>query len=552
MPILVYNSGMNNNTGNESAPGNEMSVDLDKTLSDKPTDFSNAGMIGKAHREQINHPETDILMDMIMADACGGDQCSKSFKILGKDQKVYGVKYLADNLPAVQFVSQFYLELIAHGGLLAKDASNQKKLDNWLAEKNYTGQTNGNVIREALHHSIIYGYAGLRKIGSTISFVPADHFKIWKMPALMKDKYGNSRPIPGIKAAVVYEVRLKGEGDVIEDKERDGAHEWIHDKNKNTLKNLIKDQEWTEGVDGSFFHDDDYDGAMTDDVFIPKENFCHLRHSDEGEYGRSPLTKDRLRTTLIVDYIRNVIDEVGNDGTDYMMYLKQRGVAGASLTSMLSTSTADTSIKASVDGKQVKTATEKQMEVARTLARKLKRTAKTRFAIISQDWVERIEKLEGTVHLNEYLSILTNAKATIADIYGIPAMLAGTDGGGWSTGMSALIPFTLERTIKPFQHRYADQLSDIINACAGIKGGVKFKELDWSDERERAEIDKIKAETEKALAEANSKKVTDAKTMKETKLLTKEGVNGSNQNQMPQAKTATKTAAKKPAAKKTV
>lgn len=542
---MIYNWGMDTNTGNEASPGNDMSVNMDEILDNKQSDFSNAGMIGEAHREQLNHPESDILMEMIMADACGGDQCSKSFKILGKDQKVYGVKYLADNLPAVQFVSQFYLELIAHGGLLAKDASNQKKLDAWLAKKNYTGQTNGNVIREALHHSIIYGYAGLRKIGSTVSFVPADHFKIWKMPAMMQDGKGNSRPIPGIKAPVVYEIRLKGDGDVIEDKEKDGAREWVDDKNKNTLKQLIQDQEWQEGVDGSFFHDDDYDGATTDDVFVPKENFCHLRHSDEGEYGRSPLTKDRLRTTLIVDYIRNVIDEVGNDGTDYMMYLKQRGVAGASLTSMLSTSTADTTIKASVDGKQVKTATEKQMEVARTLAKKLKRTAKTRFAIISQDWVDKIEKLEGTVHLNEYLSILTNAKATIADIYGIPAMLAGTDGGGWSTGMSALIPFTLERTIKPFQHRYADQLSDIINACAGIKGGVTFKELDWTDERERAEIDKIKAETEKALAEANSKKVADAKVAKETKLLTKEGVNGTNNNQFPQAKTNNKKTTRK-------
>lgn len=542
MPVLIYNWGMEKN---------DKQVNMDAALEEARSilgetqnDASNAGMIGEAHREQINHPEADIMMEMLMADACGGDQCSKSFKILGKDNNVYGVKYLADNLPAVQFVSQFYLELIAHGGLLAKDASNQAKLDKWLATKNYTGQTNGNVIREALHHSIIYGYAGLRKIGNTVSFVPADHFKIWKMPAVM-----NGRPIPGIKAAVVYEVKLKGDGEVIEDKEKDGPKEHIPDEKKYTLKQLIKDQEWVEGVDGSFFADDDHDGAMTDDVFVPAENFCHLRHSDEGTYGRSPLTKDRLRTTLIVDYIRNVIDEVGNDGTDYMMYLKQRGAAGASLTSMLSTSTADATIKASVDGKQVKTANQKQMEIARQLARKLKRTAKTRFAIISQDWVEKIEKLEGTVHLNEYLSILTNAKATIADIYGIPAMLAGTDGGGWSTGMSALIPFTLERTIKPFQHRYAEQLSDLINSCADIKGGVTFKELDWSDERERAEIDKIKAETEKALAEANSKKVTDEKTKKETRLLNSDGVNGAK-NQLAPTSSSSSSSKKKSSTKK--
>ena len=496
-------------------------INLDEQK-DKQEDFSNSSMIGEAHRQPQYHPDADVMMEMILADACGGDQCSKSFKILGKDQIAYGVQYLADNLPAVQFVSQFYLELIVHGGLIAKDSYNQKKLDEWLQEKNYTGQTNGNVIREALHHSIIYGYSGLRKIGNTISFVPANHFKIWNMPATI-----NGRPIPGIKAPVVYEVKLKSEMS-IEDKEQSKPVEILPDSGSYTLKELVKTQDWVEGVDGSFFADDERDGAATDDVFIFKENFCHLRHSDDGEYGRSPLTKDRLRTTLIVDYIRNVIDEVGNDGTDYMMYLKSRGVAGASLTSMLTASSSDASIKASIDGKQVKAANEKQMEIAKNLARKLKRTAKTRFAIISQDWVERIEKLEGTVHLPEYLSILNNAKATIADIYGIPAMLAGTDGGGWSTGMSALIPFTLERTIKPFQQRYAEQLSDIINACAGIKGGVKFQEVDWSDERERAEIDKIKAETEKALAEANNKKADEMKLKKETSLMSKATLAGQN------------------------
>lgn len=498
-------------------------INLDSEIKDKRNEFSNAGMIEEAHREQLNSPESDVLMEMIMADACGGDQCSKNFKILGKDQIAYGVKYLADNLPAVQFVSQFYLELIIHGGLVAKDASNQAKLDKWLTEKNYSGQTNGNVIREAIHHSIIYGYSGLRNVLGTVSFVPSDRFRIWKMPATAGER---KRPIPGIKVPVVYEIDTHGDGEEIEQKEKDGARQWVPDNTPYTLKSLIEDQEWIEGVDGSLFPDDGVDGASTTRVFVPADDFCHLRHSDEGVYGRSPLTKDRLRTTLIVDYIRNVIDEVGNDGTDYMMYLKQRNIAGASLTSMMSVSAADTSIKASVDGKQLKTANEKQMTVAKKLASKLKRTAKTRFAIISQDWVDKIEKLEGTVQLSQYLSILNNAKATIADIYGIPALLAGTDGGGWSTGMSALIPFVLERTIKPFQHRYAEQLSDIINECAGIRGGVKFLEIDWSDERERAEIDKIKAETEKALAEANSKKVTDAKTKKETKLLTSDGVNG--------------------------
>ena len=413
-------------------------VDLDKELNNKAVDFSSApaaGMIGQAHREQ-GGPDADLLMDLIVADACGGDSCSKSFKVIGQDKMAYGVQFLADNLPAVQFVSQFYLELIVHGGLVAKDQFNQEKLNKWLMQRNPLGQTNGNVIREALHHSIIYGYSGLRKIGNDIVFVPADHFKIWKIPATM-----NGRPIPGVKAPLVYEIKMK-DTIGIEEKEKDRNNEINLDGDAYNLRKVIEEKEWVEGVDGSLFPDDDKDGALTDDVFVPAKNFCHIRHSDEGDYGRSPLTKDRLRTTLIVDYIRNVIDEVGNDGTDYMMYLKQRGIAGASLNSMISSAAANTAIAASVDGKQAKTANDKQMEVAKSLARKLKRTAKTRFAIISQDWVEKIEKLEGTVRLPDYITVLNDSKGVVADIYGIPALLAGSSGGGWSTGMSALIPFT--------------------------------------------------------------------------------------------------------------
>ncbi len=183
------------------------------------------------------------------------------------------------------------------------------------------------------------------------------------------------------------------------------------------------------------------------------------------------------------------------------------------------------------------------MEAARVLAKKLKRTQKTRIGIVDKNWVEQIEKLDGTVKLSDYKSIMDDAKGVVADIYGIPAMLAGSSGGGWSTGMSALIPFTLERTIKPFQQRYAAQLSQIICACAGINGPIKFKELNWEDEKTKSEIEKIKAETEKLLAEAG-------KSSKETRLLTKEGVNGSNNQNSNSSSATKKTSTKTPSSKK--
>ena len=477
---------------------------MDKTneLSEQLNEIEKFDSIGMSHQSQagwINSHDSDMMMDQIMYEMFSCKSDCESIDKLAKNKPTYTVEFLADNLPAVQFVCQFYLELIIHGGIIAKDAHNQEKLDRWLSTYNPLGQTNGNVLRQALLSSILYGYSGLRKVFNNILYVAPNHFKIWKLPYASGGKV-----VPGIKIPLLYEI--KNNRDLtVEGKEKENNVFTLNGKNY-TLAQVVSEQLLTQAIDGSFYSKGD-DPAQTDDVFVTADNFCHLRHSDEGTYGRSPLVTDRLRTTLIIDYIKNVIDEINNDGNDYIMYLKQRGVVGSSLTSTISNNRSETVIASSADAKKNKSVKEKQLGAARDLAKKLKRTAKTRIGIVSKDWVDEIKKLEGTVRLNEYIGILNDAKGVVADIYGIPAMLAGSSGGGWSTGMSALIPFTLERTIKPFQQRYAEQLSGIIRSCAGINGEVKFKEIDWEDEQTRQTLLKTAAETDKLIAEANKIKV---------------------------------------------
>lgn len=467
---------------------------------DDKEQFDSIGMAHESQQGWIESHDSDVLTDQLMYElfTCKPD-CESIDKLL-KNKPTYTVEFLADNLPAVQFVCQFYLELIVHGGIIAKDKFNQDKLDKWLIDYNPLGQTNGNVVRQALLSSILYGYSGLRKVFNDVLYIAPNHFKIWKLPYTDND----GQVIPGVKRPLLYEIK-NNKDMTVEGKEKDNNVFTIDGKSY-TLAEVVKNQLLVEAADGSFYRKGD-DAAQTDDVFVTIDNFCHLRHSDEGTYGRSPLVTDRLRTTLIIDYIKNVIDEVNNDGNDYIMYLKQRGVVGSSLTSTISNNRTETVIKSSADVKKTKTVKEKQLGAARDLAKKLKRTAKTRIGIVSKDWVDEITKLEGTVRLNEYISILNDAKGVVADIYGIPALLAGSSGGGWSTGMSALIPFTLERTIKPFQQRYAEQLNKMIKSCAGINGDIKFKEINWEDEKTRAEIDKLIAETNKLVEEANSIKI---------------------------------------------
>lgn len=462
---------------------------------DSPEQFDSVAMSHESQQGWIESHDSDLMTDQLMYEmfACKPD--CESIRKLVENKPTYTVEFLADNLPAVQFVCQFYLELIIHGGIIAKDKYNQEKLDRWLLEYNPLGQTNGNVIRQALLSSIMYGYSGLRKVFSDVLYTAPNHFKIWKLP------YATDKGIvPGVKQPLLYQIKSKRDM-TVEGKENEN-NVFVIDGKSYTLAEVVKQQLLVEAADGSYYRKGD-DPAQTDDVYVTRDNFCHLRHSDEGTYGRSPLVTDRLRTTLIIDYLKNVIDEVNNDGNDYIMYLKQRGVVGSSLASTISNSRTETVLKSSADVKKTKSVKEKQLGAARDLAKKLKRTAKTRIGIVSKDWVDEITKLEGTVRLNEYIGILNDAKGVVADIYGIPALLAGSSGGGWSTGMAALIPFTLERTIKPFQQRYASQLGEIIRDCAGINGEIKFQEIDWGDEKTRSEIDKLIAETNKLTEEAN-------------------------------------------------
>lgn len=430
--------------------------------------------------------EADAMMDMLISDCWGNENYCKSSDKLKQGEVVYDVGYLADNLPAVQYVTQFYLEMIIHGGILTDNESSQKILDEWLNRRNILGQSNGNVIRQALLSSVTYGYSGLRRIGDDLVYIAPNQFHIWKLPAFMQNQL-----VPGVWTPEFYEVYSTAKTPIDRTKAL---------KEEDNKSQFIKNLELHKAVDGSYYTGDSAMNA--DDIFVPKELFCHLRHSDEGDYGISPLTKDRLRTTLIVDYLRNVDDEVNNDGNDYMMYLQRRSNVGNSLSSLLSNSAANATINAAIDSKQKTNADESQMGAARVLAKKMKRSAKTRINLINQNLVERVERMEGTVQLNQYLSILNNAKGVIADIYGIGALLAGSSGGGWSTGMSAMIDLTLERTIKPFQQRYAEQLSPMIKSCTGIKPDVHFKEISWSDEKTREEIKKIAAERERAHEQA--------------------------------------------------
>ena len=274
-------------------------------------------------------------------------------------------------------------------------------------------------------------------------------------------------------------------------------------------------------ADGSYIIADNNDPdtlARANSVYIEPENFCHLRNSNDGDYGRSPLSYDKLRTHLLIDLIKNFRDEILNDGSDYIMYLKAGLSAGQSLTSLLSQQTTEQSVRGALDKKMVKTASDKQMEAAKRLAEKMKKSQKTRMSIVRKDQIEEIKKLEGTVRLPDYLGIYNDAKDVVADIYGIHSLLVGGKSSGWNTGMSSMLEFTMDKTIRPFQQRYSHQLSDYICRASGVKGEVKFREYELLDKKAQADIEKTRAEAEKQIADA-------AKLAKETKLMTKKSVN---------------------------
>lgn len=496
-----------------------------------------------AHHSQGAYVEdhvADELMEQIINTMCGDMTCVNANDNGSRQLANYSIEYLVDNLPAVNFVVAFYTQLIIGSGLQAKDATNQSRLDAWLAQKNNMGQTNQDIIADSVKNSLMYGYSGIRLSMNNFYPVLPNQFRIWKLPMTETDENGRTHVIPGLRSLAFYEVNLSNDFKVEKD---DKENVFIVGDRRYSLDEVIREKMMKRAYDGSYIissGNDDEDFARAKTVYVEPDNFCHLRNSDDGDYGRSPLSYDKLRTSLLVDLLRNFRDEILNDGSDYIMYLKAGLSAGQSLTGLLSEQTTNQSIKGSMDKRMVKTAADKQMEAAKSLATKMKKSAKTRMSIVRKDQIDEITKLEGTVRLPDYISIYSNAKDVVADIYGIHSLLVGGRSSGWNTGMSSMLEFTMDKTIRPFQQRYSHQLSDYICRAAGVNGGVKFREYELLDKKAIADIDKVRADTEAQIANA-------AKVQKETKLMKASTVNNTqnqnpnqNQNKQNQNKSATK------------
>lgn len=434
--------------------------------------------------------ENDVLMDAYIASHCyQNDTCVKGLR---SNNPKYSIEYLVNNLPSITTVANMYTQLIVGGGLVADSKDANDKLQKWLKQKPVTGMTHQEVITDAIEHSVIYGYTGLRDLTNGLGIVPVhpQFFKIWKLPKMLKGK-----PIPGVKDEFLYEVWK-------DKKSLENKDSQIEvNGQKYTLGEVVKLQEWKTGPDGSFYIDDGENGALTTTVYVPKDHFCHLRHNLIGDYGESILARDRLRLEMMVDLIINMNDEVNNDGNDYIMWLKEQNIVGSSLSQMLSPNLANNTVSGAMDPKAKKSAIDKKLDSARRLALQMKRSNKTRVAVIRKDVVDEFSRIDGTVRLVDYYPFLSDATTIIANAFGLHPILAGSTSSGWNTSMSSVIQFTMERVIVPYQKMYSSQLEEYIQAAAGIKSSVHFKEYDLSDRKTIAEIEESISRTKKNLAE---------------------------------------------------
>lgn len=451
--------------------------------------------------------DNDILMDNLIATQCYQNDCG--VRQSRKSGNKYSIEYLVNNLPSITTVANMYTQLIVGGGLIADSKEGNEKLQRWLKQKPLTGMTHQEIITDAIEHSVIYGYTGLRDLTHGLGIIPVhpQFFKIWKLPRLI-----SGRPVPGVKDEFLYEVWKDNKP--LGDKD---AQITINGK-KYSLGEVVKMQEWKTGPDGSFYIDDERNGASTTTVYIPKKNFCHLRHNLIGDYGESILARDRLRLEMMIDLIINMTDEINNDGNDYIMWLKEQNIVGRSLTDMLSSGAANSAVTAGVDSKSKKAAVDKKMSSAMKLARQMKRSNKTRVAVIRKDVVDEFTRVDGTARLIDYYPFLADATTIIANAFGLHPILAGSTSSGWNTSMSSVIQFTMERVIVPYQRMYASQLESYIQNATGIRSNIHFKEYDLSDKKTITEIEESVSRTRLNLAK-------EQEIINNIKLTTKESTN---------------------------
>lgn len=356
--------------------------------------------------------------------------CTNGFSVPKFEKELDEYEWLIKNLPTLPYVKSQYVNFLFSNGLTTGDKQQDEKLDNFLYKMNIKGQTNFDVIQQAIILSKYYGRCGIRWLSEKdgIILVPPSQYTVVTEDDTKYD---------GFKKVYCYAVSTDEEKPI-------------------KLSELSIDREEFEKSGKLISEEKDWF------IVYPKD-FINLRNDTGTWEGTSIFEGDKQRLLLLASVYSRLNYDIEYDGPGRLLFFLKDNI--------LNSGTTDISASNLLD--QTAGTTEDRAERARKeiegLAREIKNSTSDATILVSNIF-KSFEHLPRVTKATEFFDWLMSREGSIiAQNFAITPELIGLGDVSGNVSMEKILDNGMVNNIVPEREKIATQFSPMLSEKLGLR-----------------------------------------------------------------------------------
>lgn len=334
------------------------------------------------------------------------------------------VEFYMKTLPGAEYIVSQQVDYIFSNGLTTGLLAGDRVLDDFLYRgMNELGQTNYEVLRDAIGVAVAYGRSGLRWYNDALYQIDKSHYASLY---IIED---------GVKKVLGYAISAK-------------------------MEPMTDDIDLTDIEFGDNpLEAIEYYFSSRELILLDTSEFIEIRANADG---KSPLLKDELRLTLLLTVYERLIHDLNYDGPGRILLWAKDGYVGDE-TNEVSTSTVMNQSQAAQIGREKKA----QIELKR-ITKDIKESGSDSAILLSDVFAKDIVKLPRVTKATEFFEWIKGEGIILAQVFGMsPALLELGEISG-NVSMEKIIDNSMLNSIVPRREKYAIQFSPLLADKLGL------------------------------------------------------------------------------------
>lgn len=384
----------------------------------------------KKKKQKLQNSYSKFTPEMLLEEMIRCSDCTGGFTMPKHETKMGEYEWLIDNLPTLPYVKSQYINFLFSNGLTTGDEEDDERLDNFLYRQNIKGQTNYDVIQQAIVHAKYYGRCGIRWLSEKdgIVLVPPTQYTI-----VTEDDTQYS----GFKKVYCYAVSTDEEKPI-----RISELNVDREEFEKTGRLMNEEKDWL--------------------IVYPKD-FINLRNDTSSWEGRSIFEADKQRLMLLASVYSRLNYDIEYDGPGRLLFFLKDNIVNSGLTDISASNLLD----------QTASTTEDRAEKARKeiegLAREIKNSGSDSTILVSNIF-KSFEHLPRVTKATEFFEWLMSREGSIiAQNFAITPELIGLGDVSGNVSMEKIIDNGMVNNVVPEREKIATQFSPMLSEKLGFK-----------------------------------------------------------------------------------